>query len=256
MGSSPLARGLRRHPRHVVAHVGIIPARAGFTRASASARPRTWDHPRSRGVYVLVHGHWHHAKGSSPLARGLRRRRGGAATPPGIIPARAGFTRGRAPQRWCCPDHPRSRGVYNGVHRDRDGLVGSSPLARGLPTIRSGPVLRLRIIPARAGFTPISQSCRASSTDHPRSRGVYRSGRLRSGGLVGSSPLARGLPCTTGCLSSITRIIPARAGFTAAHPSAVYPKTDHPRSRGVYAVMAASCAFRAGSSPLARGLLT
>ena len=256
MGSSPLARGLRSGAWALASREGIIPARAGFTRRHSSHCPAGRDHPRSRGVYLVSPALNTRSAGSSPLARGLRRRRGGAATPPGIIPARAGFTRGRAPQRWCCPDHPRSRGVYNGVHRDRDGLVGSSPLARGLPTIRSGPVLRLRIIPARAGFTPISQSCRASSTDHPRSRGVYRSGRLRSGGLVGSSPLARGLPCTTGCLSSITRIIPARAGFTAAHPSAVYPKTDHPRSRGVYAVMAASCAFRAGSSPLARGLLT
>ena len=70
----------------------IIPARAGFT---SPAPPDPWqpaDHPRSRGVYagetVPVARHL----GSSPLARGLRRRCWARPTAAGIIPARAGFT--------------------------------------------------------------------------------------------------------------------------------------------------------------------
>ena len=111
-GSSPLARGLRRPGGRDRGGRGIIPARAGFTRAAAPHVGHAEDHPRSRGVYaglwLCVGWVW----GSSPLARGLL---GWAPAPSGevgIIPARAGFTRratSTASRTW---DHPRSRGVY------------------------------------------------------------------------------------------------------------------------------------------------
>ena len=50
-GSSPLARGLRTGIQTAVMTVGIIPARAGFTRQVAQGHRRHADHPRSRGVY-------------------------------------------------------------------------------------------------------------------------------------------------------------------------------------------------------------
>ena len=52
-----------------------------------------------------------------------------------------------------------------------------------------------------------------------------------------------------------TRIIPARAGFTAQGEYASLEFTDHPRSRGVYNLRSAKAAGSRGSSPLARGLL-
>ena len=154
-GSSPLARGLRlRQGRHGRA-LGIIPARAGFTFVLLHDDPLGGDHPRSRGVYV---GHkspqapW---EGSSPLARGLPGRHLQGGDSAGIIPARAGFTASaRSPSRWAA-DHPRSRGVYSWGARRRPVCPGSSPLARGLllcPAVRT--CVR-RIIPARAGFTPM-----------------------------------------------------------------------------------------------------
>ena len=111
-GSSPLARGLRI-PRHVGARPPrIIPARAGFTAASKAHSPTSWDHPRSRGVYVVLTSADMMRAGSSPLARGLpelstrrrKRRR--------IIPARAGFTPKGLGAWGVSRDHPRSRGVY------------------------------------------------------------------------------------------------------------------------------------------------
>ena len=193
-------------------------------------------------------------EGSSPLARGLREdppRRPGA---PGIIPARAGFT--RPPSRstrdpW---DHPRSRGVYNTVYRDGIKKAGSSPLARGLRVRVGGRRRRARIIPARAGFT--SQRCLPGSRrqDHPRSRGVYgRSTRTRAS-WDGSSPLARGLLHRRSHHWERGRIIPARAGFTPGERRGPGSATDHPRSRGVYGPRAMTCAAPGGSSPLARGL--
>ena len=71
-GSSPLARGLRRHDTAVRPHRGIIPARAGFTRRWWSRRTLMRDHPRSRGVYAWGDYADSVGTGSSPLARGLR----------------------------------------------------------------------------------------------------------------------------------------------------------------------------------------
>ncbi len=70
----------------------IIPARAGFTWPP----PRWWraagDHPRSRGVYMIV----------DRLTEDRV----------GIIPARAGFTLSVQDTGQPVKDHPRSRGVY------------------------------------------------------------------------------------------------------------------------------------------------
>ena len=112
LGSSPLARGLLCGGRLRPARRGIIPARAGFTRARTRPHGGNWDHPRSRGVYPTPPTPARTPTGSSPLARGLLGHALGVEPADGIIPARAGFTRrGRSAGRRG-PDHPRSRGVY------------------------------------------------------------------------------------------------------------------------------------------------
>ena len=151
-----------------------------------------------------------------------------------IIPARAGFTRppcgGSAPST----DHPRSRGVYVGVHGPPVLLPGSSPLARGLPAAAPRASSQIRIIPARAGFTPPWRPARRWWWDHPRSRGVYRSARFGETVGAGSSPLARGLRGDGAHRARGRGIIPARAGFTRPGRAPGDSHRDHPRSRGVY----------------------
>ena len=192
------------------------------------------DHPRSRGVYYTQWGLSGSVAGSSPLARGLQYAGYHHEFLPGIIPARAGFTRRRGGAATPPADHPRSRGVYLAATSRPCMTAGSSPLARGL---LSTPV-RCRsttgIIPARAGFT--SNTCAGSTQrwDHPRSRGVYPDRDVREGALRGSSPLARGLRGGAAEQPPRPRIIPARAGFTA---------DGEPWSSSIM-----------GSSPLARGL--
>ena len=151
----------------------IIPARAGFTsRAYWASRLRA-DHPRSRGVYSPEARDIAESAGSSPLARGLRRRaRAGRATTR-IIPARAGFTMCGSAATAPSPDHPRSRGVYVSSRTSMPGGIGSSPLARGLPALEAERDDGGGIIPARAGFTRAARACSSESRDHPRSRGVY-----------------------------------------------------------------------------------
>ena len=193
--------------------------------------------------------------GSSPLARGL----------PGavrdqwqrfrIIPARAGFTRGRVASRRRGRDHPRSRGVYRtGVGRS-NRASGSSPLARGLPPFGCRTCRATGIIPARAGFTQKAREAQERAEDHPRSRGVYRPDLATIGARLGSSPLARGLQAFPCGGSAGSGIIPARAGFTATSNGTWKRLADHPRSRGVYENGWKSDYDFNGSSPLARGLL-
>ena len=192
----------------------IIPARAGFTPAWSPTIARMEDHPRSRGVYEAELGEAAHEGGSSPLARGLQLGAGLSADNTGIIPARAGFTSQGAAAFGPRRDHPRSRGVYCPPTSVCSSVIGSSPLARGLPAGRRGRRRSCGIIPARAGFTPPSRPATPGCGDHPRSRGVYAGdGGAVSDGL-GSSPLARGLREPLTELFELPRIIPARAGFT------------------------------------------
>ena len=193
--------------------------------------------------------------GSSPLARGLPAGAERPAGSPGIIPARAGFTIDH-PYHWSPPrDHPRSRGVYAPDTPVPANGLGSSPLARGLRVGAAHPAHTKGIIPARAGFTGRRAGRRARRADHPRSRGVYVSGRLSNRASRGSSPLARGLRPRPGGGLLLRRIIPARAGFTHRPPTTRWAAGDHPRSRGVYCSPTAGSTRRRGSSPLARGLL-
>ena len=253
-GSSPLARGLPGIMTAMSARRGIIPARAGFTGLGPADGARAADHPRSRGVYPCTGTSCGRPAGSSPLARGLPRRRSPGRAVWRIIPARAGFT--RSPRAPPAPpaDHPRSRGVYATGSRSARRKRGSSPLARGLPAREEGPGERGRIIPARAGFTGSQSRAAARRPDHPRSRGVYTPRPRTMTTPSGSSPLARGLPTPPLIPPLRTRIIPARAGFTQADGPRPGAGGDHPRSRGVYDQAVSTALFMAGSSPLARGL--
>ena len=294
-GSSPLARGLRRHRRHAKGRQGIIPARAGFTRRTVTRVTHTWDHPRSRGVYTATLDDLTWTPGSSPLARGLRSPLLPVIGGPGIIPARAGFTSRTTPASTPSSDHPRSRGVYRNRAWTSSRRSGSSPLARGLPSPGplpegrsmdhprsrgvynwdpapvvcengSSPLARglhdlkaeepiwAGIIPARAGFTHDPRHHHCYDSDHPRSRGVYGRGLSPGVIVVGSSPLARGLPSAPDVQGERVRIIPARAGFTSKDANQMRGSGDHPRSRGVYSISHPLSPAGQGSSPLARGL--
>ena len=192
----------------------IIPARAGFTIIRLVTGPSFWDHPRSRGVYLRIVKRMRCRCGSSPLARGLLFDVVAQPERVRIIPARAGFTSKRPPELWPIGDHPRSRGVYQWENVTLPPAVGSSPLARGLRQRKGGPPRRRGIIPARAGFTTIANIGDVRDEDHPRSRGVYNSRNDSGGGVLGSSPLARGLLNRFLLQCEGTGIIPARAGFT------------------------------------------
>ena len=173
-------------------------------------------------------------QGSSPHARGLRRRGWAPAQYLRIIPARAGFTSRRGRPGRAGPDHPRTRGVYDAVESQSTG----SPW----------------IIPACAGFTPRHPSPGRPGRDHPRMRGVYTDAGTKGRLARGSSPHARGLLDAGWEWTRHSRIIPACAGFTPTPGPTAHSPTDHPRMRGVYDGPPMITTTSTGSSPHARGL--
>ena len=192
--------------------------------------------------------------GSSPHTRGLRRRPLLRRDPVRIIPAHAGFTARPRPGRPRGPDHPRTRGVYQGVSLTRGCVVGSSPHTRGL---RHGAPERGDtggIIPAHAGFTWVASIDKAVERDHPRTRGVYVSISALIVFTAGSSPHTRGLRFADSAPATHSGIIPAHAGFTCQYYSCCCQCSDHPRTRGVYGVCGGDSRVPAGSSPHTRGL--
>ena len=122
-------------------------------------------------------------------------------------------------------------------------MLGSSPLARGLPVDDGLGRGHEGIIPARAGFTCPSSPSTSTRTDHPRSRGVYKTGAVAQMSFAGSSPLARGLLGDRVASGVHDGIIPARAGFTPI-PSHPIPMGSSPLARGLRAPVAESIRFR------------
>ena len=174
--------------------------------------------------------------------------------PTGIIPARAGFTRPASGPQPTPGDHPRACGVYVGYLAVGEDTWGSSPRVRGLRGNVMVIALRHGIIPARAGFTVITDAPERGGQDHPRACGVYLSNSPTTIMSIGSSPRVRGLLVRQLLRQIELRIIPARAGFTMRSASSRCPARDHPRACGVYLLRSCPGGSSAGSSPRVRGL--
>ena len=213
-GSSPLARGTQFSRFAFLYGDRLIPARAGNTASFCAAELHVEAHPRSRGEHAASFPVRSRYNGSSPLARGTRRHLSAAHGGSRLIPARAGNTRSFCGSWVWLPAHPRSRGEHDargfGAQRDR----GSSPLARGTLRKFAGGHLGFRLIPARAGNTPVMMFTASEITAHPRSRGEHTYCVARARLTTGSSPLARGTQRQASGSERAKRLIPARAGNT------------------------------------------
>ena len=134
-----------------------------------------------------------------------------------IISARAGQTAQAPSPRPPPPDHPRACGANVDSRNGVLIVAGSSPRVRGKPCGAASVTPRVRIIPARAGQTPTTDSCRPWCPDHPRACGVNVTIAASPPSVIGSSPRVRGKPAVHGPERRPVRIIPARAGQTACN---------------------------------------
>ena len=252
-GSSPLVRGQLRRSNRRRWRSRIIPARAGPT----WIRPtwsRTWtDHPRSCGANRAPTTSSSTGCGSSPLVRGQLVVLVGLPGVGRIIPARAGPTGPNRRPEHRNQDHPRSCGANRASSSPRVQIRGSSPLVRGQRRYSELPHIRWRIIPARAGPTPLPSSACLCGADHPRSCGANNACMNGPAFSSGSSPLVRGQLRHASPLHVRARIIPARAGPTGWGEKKLGAGSDHPRSCGANSISIEHQGGLDGSSPLVRG---
>ena len=174
----------------------IIPARAGQTNLKKSPILQNTDHPRACGANVRHGGERRLPYGSSPRVRGKLCPFGFGACLVRIIPACAGQTRLWVHRCQKRSDHPRACGA-NQVHSDRGGVL-------------------LRTIPARAGQTSKTGRQYLRMSDHPRACGANSRSSAGVMSPNGSSPRVRGKHRDDYVFCHGLRIIPARAGQTAA----------------------------------------
>ena len=231
----------------------FIPARAGNTPSSSSARPGRPVHPRAGGEHASFYSFRVGHNGSSPRGRGTRAARGPASRRVRFIPARAGNTREKVYFRPAFAVHPRAGGEHTSASARFIVSFGSSPRGRGTRSRAGHPPRRRRFIPARAGNTaPAGAVCRPASV-HPRAGGEHSH---CSGGDTppsGSSPRGRGTLHALEGAGRRIRFIPARAGNT--HRAA--PDGDlaavHPRAGGEHEAISPMDVMIVGSSPRGRG---
>ncbi len=152
-GSSPRARGTRPPLRPLLRRGRFIPAGAGNTHQDVLC-PRSHPvHPRGRGEHTGTIELPELDDGSSPRARGTPNICCSSITHPRFIPAGAGNTAVRGLAGTVESVHPRGRGEHARGLFLSFFLLGSSPRARGTPTLQPPPLLTSRFIPAGAGNT-------------------------------------------------------------------------------------------------------
>ena len=110
-GSSPLVRGQLQERISKLAHMRIIPARAGPTKRLCYAAFVLSDHPRSCGANLRKGTPPNVMTGSSPLVRGQPCLKAKRTRVVRIIPARAGPTDNHRTSSRDTTDHPRSCGA-------------------------------------------------------------------------------------------------------------------------------------------------
>ena len=253
VGSSPRVRG---KPDGIAEEVGdprLIPARAGKTSIPGRAGHPWGAHPRACGENVPSWPAMVRYAGSSPRVRGKRRGVGAPLWRAGLIPARAGKTRGWHEASCAAAAHPRACGE-NGLGEllERAG-DGSSPRVRGK---QRGPRSSARdhgLIPARAGKTGQEDLLGDALGAHPRACGENLIDNANPLMQLGSSPRVRGKLDELFELDQGQGLIPARAGKTTLFGRSSPCCTAHPRACGENAEESASGVCCAGSSPRVRG---
>ena len=170
-GSSPRGRGKPHDPRVPGRRRRLIPARAGKTILRALRPGLGSAHPRAGGENDTHLAAIQADSGSSPRGRGKHEANALPDCVPGLIPARAGKTRGAASGDPCPEAHPRA----GGENKVAAALIcmarGSSPRGRGKHRVRMVRDLIEGLIPARAGKTD-QRICRlGEDRAHPRAGG-------------------------------------------------------------------------------------
>ena len=149
-----------------------------------------------------------------------------------ITPACAGKRQFEQLKQQAERDHPRLRGEKNCQAAERQGNIGSPPLARGKGASKLDHTHGEGITPACAGKSGRIRTVWVSAEDHPRLRGEKMSQCAPALPSSGSPPLARGKEPLFYLMFLCGRITPACAGKRSPTIKKAIHIWDHPRLRG------------------------
>ena len=174
----------------------LIPARAGKTAPPSTPPRQLWAHPRACGENDPGSLQPERLMGSSPRVRGKLPQAISPCNKHGLIPARAGKTGHEKLGEQGHRAHPRACGENTNMSNITSSAPGSSPRVRGKRLPRGTRAWAGRLIPARAGKTPlVAFTCNANGA-HPRACGE-NSGHIAADiSDAGSSPRVRGKQCS------------------------------------------------------------
>ena len=130
---------------------------------------------------------------------------------------------------------------------------GSSPRVRGTQERQGAGGSAGRFIPACAGNTTRTSTCRDSRSVHPRVCGEHELKNLGRAPICGSSPRVRGTPSRELAPRAQFRFIPACAGNTGLNCHTPVHIPVHPRVCGEHVPRPPRTPCCAGSSPRVRG---
>ena len=211
----------------------LIPARAGKTCRVVVVANLREAHPRACGENLDPYAPETWWQGSSPRVRGKLKDLFGNAWNAGLIPARAGKTRGSSSLAYSRRAHPRACGENKVASVSQPHFKGSSPRVRG------------KRLPA--GTSSVL------SRAHPRACGENNAVAFDWVSLAGSSPRVRGKPASRSHRYGPAGLIPARAGKTPCGKNVPRRCGAHPRACGENAGKRDCTCSEAGSSPRVRG---
>ena len=206
-----------------------------------------------RGATMLQQGGQLKDMGLSPLARGNRESQQAAQEPVGPIPACAGQPRASVIPHAAGRAYPRLRGATPVRLQVLNAGGGLSPLARGNHASAGRPAQRHGPIPACAGQPGIPAGSAGAGGAYPRLRGATKGVCHSPCRWKGLSPLARGNLPPRPHFAGARGPIPACAG--QPHQPSHYPCHGwaYPRLRGATFTRAVTRNILPGLSPLARG---
>ena len=206
-----------------------------------------------RGEKVSAFNSAFAVQGSPPHARGKAKDGETIKLYDLITPACAGKSRHLPPALTLHRDHPRMRGEKERTTPVHGGDLGSPPHARGKEHGFTPHTSGKGITPACAGKSPLRQSSRGTSRDHPRMRGEKRATDRLWYCCQGSPPHARGKVPSGLAHSVLDGITPACAGKSCMAARDRAKAWDHPRMRGEKILAVHPSPGGMGSPPHARG---